>query len=65
MDWRSENTIVFDILAGGVWESQYQQINWQWQQETLRTDIIVGDGKMKVSNLSVGRYITRSTISLV
>jgi len=55
MDWRNGSSIVFDILTGGDWKGQFKQIYWQWHHETLRTDIVVGDGKMKVSNLSVGR----------
>ena len=55
INWRRRNNIVFDIWTGGNWGSQTKEIIWQWQRETLRTDIVVDDDTINVSHFSVGR----------
>jgi len=55
MNWGLGNNIVLDVWKGAGWDSQRNKFDWQWQQETLRTDFVVRDDKIKVSHFSVGR----------
>ena len=53
MNWHPRE-IVFNVWKEGRWGTQRQTYYRQLRRETVRTDIVVGNGTMEVSFIGVG-----------